>query len=164
MVFGKPQFNRKCFSRGVTEPHQSFAQGLRRLRPSLGLARHGSGAPLAGLNRLHPLHSNPFHFRRLQFHSIAFRRSQNGRDRHQPRCPKIPEAAMLRISARTAIGRATASGQAIGNSPRGCARASNGINRDTGQHGCVSLILHSADFVPERCTAQNCPASLRVLE
>jgi hypothetical protein len=27
---------------GVTEPLHSFAQGLRRLRPSLGLARHGS--------------------------------------------------------------------------------------------------------------------------
>jgi hypothetical protein len=73
---------------GVTEPHHPFAQGLRKLRPSLGLDRHASAAPLAGLINLHPLHSIPFHFRRLQFHSIAFRRPQTAETVKDSGAPK----------------------------------------------------------------------------
>ena len=65
--------------------------------------RHASAAPLAGLINLHPLHSISLQFRRLHFRSIR----SDGRKLPRPSKtavrPKIPEAAMLRISARTAI-------------------------------------------------------------
>jgi len=63
--------------------------------------RHASAAPLAGLITLRPLHSISLQFRRLHFRSIR----SDGRKLPRPSKtavrPKIPEAAMLRISAKT---------------------------------------------------------------
>ena len=63
---------------------------------------------------LQPLHSFPLQFRRLHFRSTAFRRPQTSETVKKRRArpeTKIPEAAMLRISAKTS------------NSPRCFARA-----------------------------------------
>ena len=62
---------------GVTEPHHPFAQGLRRLRPSLGLDRHASARARDGLINLRPLHSLP-HFRYKDYAGCvrSFRRPQ----------------------------------------------------------------------------------------
>ena len=78
---------------GVTEPTLALVPRAK--------YRHASAAPLAGLINFHPLHSISLQFRRLHFRSIR----SDGRKLPRPSKtavrPKIPEAAMLRISAKT---------------------------------------------------------------
>jgi hypothetical protein len=78
---------------GVTEPTLALVPRAK--------YRHASAAPLAGLINLHPLHSISLQFRRLHFRSIR----SDGRKLPRPSKtavrPKFPEAAMLRISAKT---------------------------------------------------------------
>jgi hypothetical protein len=78
---------------GVTEPTLALVPRAK--------YRHASAAPLAGLINLHPLHSISLQFRRLHFRSIR----SDGRKLPRPSKtavrPKITEAAMLRISAKT---------------------------------------------------------------
>ena len=52
---------------GVSEPHHPFAQGLRKLRPSLGLNRHASAAHDGRLASLLPAPVRPASLRRLHF-------------------------------------------------------------------------------------------------
>jgi hypothetical protein len=78
---------------GVTEPTLALVPRAK--------YRHASAAPLAGLITFRPLHSISLQFRRLHFRSIR----SDGRKLPRPSKtavrPKIPEAAMLRISAKT---------------------------------------------------------------
>lgn len=85
---------------GVTEPTLLFAQGVGQgLAPSFTKASARFRPPgWPDSSAFRPLHSAALHFRRLQFRSTAFRRSQTaetGKGR------RAPGAAMLRISART---------------------------------------------------------------
>ena len=78
---------------GVTEPTLALVPRAK--------YRHASAAPLAGLITFRPLHSISLQFRRLHFRSIR----SDGRKLPRPSKtavrPKMPEAAMLRISAKT---------------------------------------------------------------
>ena len=122
---------------------------------------------LAGLINLHPLHSISLQFRRLHFRSIR----SDGRKLPRPSKtavrPKIPEAAMLRISAKTgnmaarlrpakttAIARDASHGQDTAIAPRGFARCKT-----------PALTVRSAISAPPpfrklHCSGQKQPNSL----
>src|SRR5665213_894702 len=130
---------------GVTEPTLALVPRAK--------YRHASAAPLAGLINLHPLHSISLQFRRLHFRSIR----SDGRKLPRPSKtavrPKIPEAAMLRISATTgnmaarlrpakksAIARDASHGQDIGITALGSAcRRGRGNNREIGHFRTASI-------------------------
>ena len=91
---------------GCALSHHGLAKSPGVTEPTLALVprakyRHASAAPLAGLITFRPLHSISLQFRRLHFRSIR----SDGRKLPRPSKtavrPKIPEAAMLRISAKT---------------------------------------------------------------
>jgi len=136
-------------SPGVTEPTLALVPRAK--------YRHASAAPLAGLITFRPLHSISLQFRRLHFRSIR----SDGRKLPRPSKtavpPKIPEAAMLRISAKSgnmaarlrparksAIARDASHGQDIGITARGSAcRRGRGNNREIG-HFCTASISQAA--------------------
>ena len=74
-------------SHGVSEPRHLFAQGLRKLRPSLDLARHASARGLAGLTSFPtaPLHCREPLRGRYRFVPTV----KNWRDRMEPAAPKV---------------------------------------------------------------------------
>ena len=130
---------------GVTEPTLALVPRAK--------YRHASAAPLAGLITFRPLHSISLQFRRLHFRSIR----SDGRKLPRPSKtavrPKIPEAAMLRISVKngnmaarlrpatkSAIARDASHGQDIGITARGSAcRRGRGNNREIGHFRTASI-------------------------
>jgi hypothetical protein len=111
---------------GVTEPTLALVPHAK--------YRHASAAPLAGLITFRPLHSISLQFRRLHFRSIR----SDGRKLPRPSKtavrPKMPEAAMLRISAKTGnMAARLRPAKDISNTARGSAcRRGRGINREIG--------------------------------
>ena len=157
---------------GVTEPTLALVPRAK--------YRHASAAPLAGLITFRPLHSISLQFRRLHFRSIR----SDGRKLPRPSKtavrPKMPEAAMLRISAKTgnmaarlrpakksAIARDASHGQDIGITARGSAcrrRQSNSTARLRPVQDAAITVRSAISAPPPfrklHCSGQKPPNSL----
>ena len=91
----------------VTEPHHPFAQGLRMLRPSLGLDRHGS-ARARWLTRQFAAGSSPARFiSHSTFRDLPCARPQICRDSQEtiPCAPKMAGGMMARAARTLAASR-----------------------------------------------------------
>jgi hypothetical protein len=128
---------------GVTEPTLALVPRAK--------YRHASAAPLAGLINLHPLHSISLQFRRspvrlaptFPFHS--FRRPQTAETVKDSGAPKDSRGRDApHIGQDRHYGRATSSGQEIGNSTARLRPVQDiGSNREIG-HFCTASISQAA--------------------